>query len=71
AKEANGWPNNIRVAITAEMLKEEAADWYNLVSATINRWDGDVNTGFRKRFLARFSSQEKLHRWQYELINLK
>ncbi|CAG8742235.1 10047_t:CDS:1, partial [Funneliformis mosseae] len=33
--------------------------------------DGDANTGFKERFLARFSSQEKLHRWQYELMNLK
>ena len=71
AKEANGWLDNRRVAITARMLREEAADWYNLVSGTINRWDGDANTGFRERFLARFSSQEKLHRWQYKLMNLK
>ena len=71
AKEANGWPDNRRIAIAAGMLREEAADWYNLVSGTINRWDGDANAGFRERFLARFSSQEKLHRWQYELMNLK
>ncbi|CAG8735251.1 16016_t:CDS:1, partial [Funneliformis mosseae] len=29
-KEANGWPDNRRVAIAAGMLREEAADWYNL-----------------------------------------
>ncbi|CAG8678011.1 606_t:CDS:2, partial [Funneliformis mosseae] len=34
-------------------------------------WDGDVNIGSRERFLAHFLSQEKLHRWQYELMNLK
>jgi hypothetical protein len=38
AKEANGWPDNRRVAIAAGMLREEAADWYNLVSNTITRW---------------------------------
>ncbi|CAG8708776.1 14417_t:CDS:1, partial [Funneliformis mosseae] len=70
-KETNGWPDNRRVAIATEMLKKEAADWYNLVNTTINRWDRDANTGFRERFLACFSSQEKLHRWQYELMNLK
>ncbi|CAG8701634.1 12141_t:CDS:1, partial [Funneliformis mosseae] len=62
AKEANEWPNNRRVTIAAGILREEAADWYNLVSTTINRWDENANTGFRERFLARFSSQEKLYR---------
>ncbi|CAG8523169.1 4787_t:CDS:2, partial [Funneliformis mosseae] len=32
-KEANGWPDNRRVAISARMLKEEAADWYNLLAS--------------------------------------
>ncbi|CAG8697489.1 14620_t:CDS:1, partial [Funneliformis mosseae] len=56
AKKANGWPDNRRVAIAAGMLREEAANWYNLVSTTINRWDRDANTGFRERFLICFSS---------------
>ena len=36
-KEANGWSDNRRVAIAAGMLREEAADWYNLMSNTITR----------------------------------
>ncbi|CAG8732160.1 12998_t:CDS:2, partial [Funneliformis mosseae] len=30
-KEANRWLNNRRVAIATGMLREEAADWYNLL----------------------------------------
>ena len=71
AQAANGWQDARRVAIAAGMLRGEAADWYNLVSANINRWDGHNDTRFRERFLARFLSQEKLHMWQYELMNLK
>ncbi|CAG8676409.1 11934_t:CDS:2 [Funneliformis mosseae] len=37
AKEANRWPDNRRVAIATEMLRKEAADWYNLKLA--NRVD--------------------------------
>ena len=61
AQAANGWPDNRRVAIAAGMLRGEAADWYNLISTDIDRWAGHANTGFRERFLARFSSQKKLH----------
>ncbi|CAI2201971.1 2295_t:CDS:2, partial [Funneliformis geosporum] len=56
---ANGWPDNRRVVIAAGMLRDEAADWYNLINGDIDRWDGHANTRFRERFLARFSSQEK------------
>ncbi|CAG8444120.1 15891_t:CDS:2 [Funneliformis mosseae] len=48
AKEANRWSDNRRVVIAARMLREEAANWYNLVSNTINKWDGDANTGFKE-----------------------
>ncbi|CAI2199064.1 14893_t:CDS:1, partial [Funneliformis geosporum] len=71
AQAANGWPENRRVAIAAGILRGEAADWYNLIHGDIDRWDGHINTGFRERFLTRFSFQEKLHMWQYELMNLK
>ncbi|CAG8710099.1 9601_t:CDS:2, partial [Funneliformis mosseae] len=37
-KEANGWPNNRRVAIAAGMLREEAADWYNLDETYASRF---------------------------------
>ncbi|CAG8613381.1 933_t:CDS:2 [Funneliformis mosseae] len=30
AKEANEWLDNRRIAIAIEILREEAADWYNL-----------------------------------------
>ncbi|CAG8609727.1 3077_t:CDS:2, partial [Funneliformis mosseae] len=43
AKEANRWPDNRRIAIAAGILREEAADWYNLHNSFVFGLDKKVD----------------------------
>ena len=53
-------------------MKGEAADWYQADKGNITRWShATAGDGFKERFLARFSTIERLHKWQNELMNLK
>src|SRR6266542_2105699 len=53
-------------------MKGEVAYWYQADKGNITRWShATAGDGFKERFLARFSTTERLHKWQNELMNLK
>jgi hypothetical protein len=63
AKDANNWANARLHHIAGGLLKDEAADWYQATKSTIAQWSHATATDtFREKFIARFSTVERLHK---------
>jgi hypothetical protein len=71
AKDANNWQDARLRFIAGGLMSGEAADWYQTDKANIIQWAGDVANSFKERFIARFSTVERMHKWQTELMDLK
>src|SRR5215470_13376887 len=70
AVRSNGWPDNRRFEIASANLRGAAMDWYNDDQANITRW-GDHDNGFKRRFLNRFRTQQKIDVWQDQFLGIK
>ncbi|GBC11803.1 activity-regulated cytoskeleton-associated protein [Rhizophagus irregularis DAOM 181602=DAOM 197198] len=72
AFDANGWPDNRKIALAAGFLKEAARDWYEEDRGNINQWHIDANANnFDTRFINYFATAAQRNQWTRELQNIK
>jgi hypothetical protein len=70
---ANQWPNDKRIPIAAEYLKEAALEWAQ--GKAFEYWDDgtddNIARSFSHQFLAYFSPETKQNKWYYKLITIR
>ena len=70
--EANNWTNGRRITIAATHLREIAMEWYEQDKENIQRWDKQgYNNSFEERFIERFATTTRKHKWIEELQEIK
>ncbi|GBC09219.1 hypothetical protein RclHR1_00870010 [Rhizophagus clarus] len=70
--EGNNQADKIRKA--AACMRDDAANWFNEVAATITRWDANGRNGdgnFCVELRKRYASRTKQNQWAMELQNIK
>ena len=69
---ATGLNDDMKLQTVPAYLKDAAADWWTEQSQAannINNWNQDNNRSFKRRFIGRFRTDEKVNSWWDELEN--